>query len=326
MCHLRRRASTDVGGRRTSADVDRRRQNVTYAERGNASKWDSQMKVAWPSAGCFAQTQYSSFFQMSKDVQHRPTSVGRFLDIPRRSVGRPTDVRRRTSDGHPTDVRRTSGRRLTDVRTSDGRPTDVRRMSDGRPSHGPTGRTSDEQRVGRNEGTNGGKQIGNASKWEFQGRGEEQRLWNDVYHFFHGRTAGAPTPPDPPPLLPPSAIRTAKFLVKIVFGRKKFPRPAKKFFCRKFVWPTKFLVEKVFDPKICSVEFVFGRKQISVKKLFRPKTSKKNSFEKFAVRIAEGGSNGGTYCYPTGRAPSLDSSALSSAPNSTAIPRAELQA
>ena len=73
---------------------------------------------------------------------------------------------------------------------------------------------------------------------------------------------GAPAPPRTPPLLPPSAIRTAKFSAKKIFGRK-------------FFWSKNVSTDKVFGR-------IFFRP-----KIVRPKNFRSNFFltENFAVRL-----------------------------------------
>ena len=118
-----------------------------------------------------------------------------------------------------------------------------------------------------------------------------------------GRTGGGlPPPPDPPIAsafgdtdgeifgqknFRPKILRPNSFPAEKTFGRKKF-RPknvsAEKNFGRKFVRPKKFSTEKNFGRKTFSTEIVFDQR------FFR---SKKFSSENFAVRIAEGGNDGG---------------------------------
>ena len=62
-----------------------------------------------------------------------------------------------------------------------------------------------------------------------------------------GQTGAAPAPPGPPPLLPPSAIRTAKFSAEKIFDRKKFRSKnfsVKRIFGRKFFRPNLFFGRK----------------------------------------------------------------------------------
>ena len=68
----------------------------------------------------------------------------------------------------------------------------------------------------------------------------------------------ATAPPGPPPLLPPSAIRTANFSTEKIFGRKIQNFSGRKTFWPKIFRPKKKNLPKNFRPNLFLVEHFLG--------------------------------------------------------------------